>query len=292
MENTNEAVKEEEVSAPSTEQVVEQPQVETQEQAPEIQEPISQQQGQVEAVDERGVPWKNRAMELERKFNDVPQVVEQTVQKVLASQAVKAEPEYTIEQLEQYAQENPQYRGWAEARKFEILQKNIEKSQEQKIKAIEQKQKEDSLRSQSENWVVNHPTFKQCFNTDIYGNKVWNTAHPLTQIISSQLNQVDPATGKFLRDRPDGLAIAAKLAFADYSLMNEGKVKTQVQKLNKDLRSVQKKTLIEGQGVQPQSGGNDEFRKTLGQYSKTQNNKDLRSATTAYLRKAGILRDE
>ncbi len=291
MENLNEAVKEEEISATSTETTQEQvEQNDTQEE--QVQEPTPQQQGNVEAVDERGVPWKNRAMELERKFNDVPSVIEQTVQKALASQKEVAPPEYTIEQLEQYAQENPQYRGWAEARKFEVLQKNIEKSQDQKIMAIEQKQKEQNVRSQSENWVVTHPKFKECFNTDMYGNKVWNMNHPLTQVISSQLNQVDPTTGKYLRDRPDGLAIAAKLAYADYSLMNEGKVKTQVQKLNKDLRSVQKRTLVEGSGVQPQGGNTDEFRKLSSQYSQTQNTKDLRAATKALLKKSGILREE
>jgi hypothetical protein len=264
---------------------------ETQETQAEVETPVVEQPVQ-EEVDERGVSWKNRAMEYERKLNEVPEIIQKTVNETLERQTQQKAPEYTIDQLEQWAIDNPQYRPQAEKMKYELLQKNIEKSQEAKFKTIEEQRNQQAIRQQSENWVTNHPTFKECFNNDFQGNKVWNMNHPLTQMMSQVLNQPDPITGKLIKDRPDGLVVAAKLAFADYSLNSLNKAKGDVTKLKKDLAKVQRKTMVEGGGQPATKVSANQTQAALQRYNKTYSKTDIADATKGYLKGIGLLKEE
>lgn len=210
----------------------------------ETTETQSPEQGQapIEAVDEFGVPYKNRAMEWQRKFNEVAneENIRKVAQEVLTQhKQASQEPEYTVEQLEQYAMDNPSHRPWVEAEKAKLIQKNVAKITEEKVKEVETKQREAMITQQSEQWVVNHPRLQECFVQDPFGKKVFNTAHPLTQMIGQYLS--DPE----LKKRPDRLVIASKLALADYMDSQATKSQKKVKTLEQNLKKVQKATLIE-----------------------------------------------
>ena len=111
--SSEEQVSEKEVDATTTAS----PEQETTEQ----QSTQEQGQAQDEAVDEMGVPWKNRAMEWQRKFqeNANEDNIRKVAQEVLEQQKQhKAqEKEYTIAELEQFAIANPAHRPWVEEEK-------------------------------------------------------------------------------------------------------------------------------------------------------------------------------
>ena len=256
--------------------------------------PIAQQEQGAPAfdLDERGVPWKNRAMESERKLHELPQVIRQTVAEELSRNQKPAQPEYTIEQLEQYAIENPQYRAWTEARKAEIIQKNLEKTLDARMQATETKVREEGIRKSAESWVVSHPEFQSCFISDASGNKTWNHSNPLTQIIGQILNTVDPTTGKLVRDRADGLAVAAEMAYGRYMLSSKTKNATQVTQLKKDLRKAQKTQMIPGKGAVPSQPARSTVQKAIDTYNKSYNKEDLKVGVRAILAAQGILKEE
>lgn len=266
-------------------EVVEETPVEAQEpqEQPQVQEPRLD-------VDEHGVPWKNRAMEYQRKFEEVPNIIRQTVEEATKTQ--QKTPEYTIEQLEQYATDNPQYRPWAEARKAELIQKNLEKTFDAKLQANEAKVREAQLKQQSEQWVTNHPKFKDCF-IDTPQGKQWNYSNPLTQIMGNYLNQPDPVTGKLVKDRSDGLMVAAKLAYADHVLNGENKAATQVSQLKKDLRKAQKTQMVQGAGNPAATTPvRSSIQKSLDTYSKTYKKDDIKNATRAFLAASGLIKED
>jgi len=223
----------------------------------------SQEQGkdaQTEAVDERGVPWKNVAMEWQRKFQEVAneESLEKVARKVLEEYQQKQQPqrEYTIAELEQFAIEHPQYRPWVEEQKLAILEKRTSRLAEEKVKEVEKKQQEAIIRQQAEQWVTNHPRLQECFVSDPLGRKVWNFQHPLTQLISGYMKEPE------LQKRPDGLMIATKLALADYMDTQLNNTQKKTKALQQNLKKVQKATLVEGGSPQ------EDVIKSKSQYQK------------------------
>lgn len=247
------------------------------------------QQTLYEPMDERGIPWKNRAMEAERKANEIPQIIRQTVEELTQSQQ---KPKYTIEQLEQYAIENPQHRPWVEAQKATLIQENLKVVLKGEMEAKERQTQEIAVRQQSEQWVVAHPKFKDCFVTDAGGRKSWNMANPLTHVIGNYLNQVDPATGKLVKDRPDGLVVAAKMAYADHSLNMEPQTIKKVTQLQKDLRKSQKSQMIPAGNAQSTVVTKSNVRKSLDNYNKSYNKSDIQAATKSFLLASGLIKEE
>ena len=219
----------------------------TTEQPQEIETPEQGKVPEPEAVDEYGVPYKNRAAEWQRKFHETAN--EDTIRKV-AQEVIEqtkqrpAEQEYSIAQLEQYAIEYPSYRPWVEEQKAKLLQKQVAKITEEKVKEVEIKQKEAMVRQQSEQWVMNHPRLQECFTQDPFGRKIFNFQHPLAQMIGGYVRDPD------LQKRPDGLVIASKLALADYMESQSTKTQKKVKTLEQNLKKVQKATLVEGAPAQ------------------------------------------
>lgn len=295
MPEEQEAVTQEEQTVTSTEQTQEQQTEQTTEQTQTGQEQQTQEQTQTQQqVDERGVDYRNVAMEYRRKLDEMPNVIQRTVEEALAKnqQQVQKPAEYTVSQLEQYAIENPNYRPWVEEQKALLIQKNIQKVTEEQIKAADRQRSDVQTRQQTEQWVVNHPKFKDCFVTDSVGNKVWNMQNPLTQVMSVILNQTDPQTGKAVKDRPDGLAIAAEMAYGRYALSNESKVQTTVQRLQKDLKKTQKQTMTVGSGVRSSGGNASEYATHMANYQKTYSPRDAQAATKAYLKSIGLIKEQ
>lgn len=256
----------------------------------ETVEQVKAQTPQPEYLDDRGVPWKNVAMESQRKLEDAISRLEK-----LGSQGQQGsqEKEMTIEQLENIALERPDLRPQVEARKAEIIQKNFERSQEKRMQEMETKQRDLSVRQQTENWVVSHPEFKDCFIDDpMTGGKAFNPTNPLAQTILSAYNQFDPISGRKLSDRPDGLRIAAELSLARMYLNNKSKTNNQITQLKRDLKKTQKQAMVVGGGAPAVASKVSEIRKSLDNYQKTNSSKDAFAAVKSLLHQQGILKEE
>ena len=256
----------------------------TPEQETTTEQPQAPEQGkaqETEAVDEYGVPYKNRAAEWQRKFSEVAN--EDTIRKV-AQEVIEqtkqrpAEQEYSISQLEQYAIENPTYRPWVEEQKSKLLQKQVAKITEEKVKEVETKQREAMVRQQSDQWVMNHPRLQECLVQDPTGRKVFNFQHPLTQMIGGYMREAD------LQRRPDGLVIASKLALADYMDSQASKAQKKVKTLEQNLKKVQKATLVEGAPAQQDViKGKTKYNKAMENLHATGSKEALREVLKAKL---------
>jgi hypothetical protein len=93
-------------------------------------------------VDEFGVPWKNRAMEWQRKFQENTENLPRMIEEALAkNQAQPQKQQHTIAELEAYALQNPQYRPWVEEEKAKIIQNQVAKVTEEKVREIDNRNK-------------------------------------------------------------------------------------------------------------------------------------------------------
>lgn len=259
---------------------------------PETTEQVTPEQSgpqtvQNEAVDEFGVPWRERAAEYQRKLTEtterLPQIVEETLARQQQKQQAPQAKTYTIQELEQIALQNPDLRPQVEEEKEKIRQSQFLRIIEERDQKVALAERNKSIVRESEMAVKNDPNYKDCFNTDALGNKIWNTAHPMTQLIGQYLQ--DPR----LNGQPDAIVIASKLARIDYLDKIANKATTQAKVLQANLKREQKKTMVEG-GNTVSRGSVDEFSRAKEELSKTGSAKAAQSAVSAYLKKAGHLR--
>ena len=238
-----------------------------------------------EAVDEFGVPWKNRAMEWQRKFTETTESIPKMVEDALAKKQPQQQ-QYTIAQLEQYASDNPHMRPWVEEEKAKIIQNNVAKVTEEKVREAEMKQRGEAVKAQSFQWAMNHPRLQECFVVNPLGQKMWNPSHPLTQMIGSYMNVPE------IKTRPDAIVVASKLALADYLDFQTTQSQAKNKKLQQNLKKVQKQTLVEGGGSPQVPTSKDSFSKAKEQLARTGSKKDAQVAVTEYLRSIGAIGEE
>lgn len=278
-----------EAVATEQEQVIEKPEPEQVSEAPAQPEQESQVN---DDVDERGVPWKNRFMETQRKLEEMPEIIQKTVQESLNKQNKQEYTKENIPYLKQYAVEHPEYASWVEQQIDDIRAKETANLVRQELTSFQQQQKMETIRKQSEDWVTNHPEFKQCFNTDASGNKVWNMTNPLSQIMGQILNSPDPLTGKMVKDRADGLSVAAELAYARYALSQKGKTVTQITQMKKDLKKAQKVSMAQSVGTgNAQASPRSPIQKSLDEYGKTYNRKMIQDSVKQFLIASGQIQE-
>ena len=236
-----------------------------------------------EEVDERGVPWKNKALEYERKLREtsdrLPQVIQEEIRK--ANEQVKS-PKYTVQELEQFAIENPQHRPWVEAEKMKLLEERLESSQNQRIERERQAIQAQAVRKEAEAWVTQ--AYPEMFVKDSYGRLNWKNDHPMTGLVSQYM--ADPR----IQSQPDALRIAAKLAYADMAVSKVNSSQSQVKKLKTEVKKIQQKTLTEG-NTRPASASTDSKKASLEQLARTGSEKDARTAVRDILKQAGMIKD-
>jgi len=252
MEETKPAVETTESAPVESKEVVNEPATTQQEKESPIQETPTQTPPQVaDALDEFGVPYKNRAFEWKRKAEDLteklPSLLEETVQKAFQQYGQPAQQkEYTISELERYAIDNPEYRPWVEEQKATLIKKQLVGEMDAKIKATETQRQADVRKQQSLHYVMQ--TYPDIFAKNQQGQIVgWNQQHPLTQQIGNIMQ--DP---RFAND-PEGLMAASDIAYARYSRSQQPVIQQKEQQLKAEVKQLQKKTLVEGgskQGVQ------------------------------------------
>lgn len=204
----------------------------------------------VDAVDEHGVPWKNRAMELQRKYQEASSFVngdniEKAIEKALSkNQASKQEEEVDIPtriaQLRQFASNEPEHAGWAETEIEKLRDKQLE-TKFQTIRQRERQELEVQQRKQAaEQAVLSNPVYEQAFVTDAMGNKVLNQLSPLTQRAHTYLND------ERISSQPEAVEIAFKLAYADIVMQNP--VQNNNPQIKRENQKLKQATLVEGTG--------------------------------------------
>jgi hypothetical protein len=285
MLDPNEAVNITEPAA--VEEVAQQPestegQVATGETVQQEQDPVQGQAPQYEAVDEQGVPFKNRYMEAQRKLAELSER-QQRMEETLAKQQAPQERKLTIQELEQYALQNPSLRPEVEAEKFNRQQEQLLKAMEERDHRIASQARYESEIREYTNTVLNDPKNKDFIVTNAMGQKIFNQNHPITQSVAQYLQ--DPR----LKGQPDAIVIAAKLARTDYADQIATKATTQAKVLQANLKREQKKTMVEG-GSAVGRGGGDDLSKAKEELSRTGTSKAAQSAIGALLKKQGILR--
>jgi len=201
-----------------------------------------------EAVDEFGVPYKNRAMEWKRKSEELaeklPSLVEEKINEAFAKNSQQAQQrEYTVVELEQYAIDNPEARPWVEEQKQNITLKRLTGEIEKKFQATEKVKEANVKKQQSLQYVMQ--TYPDAFVKSQNGQIVgWDNNHPLTQAIG-QIMQ-DP---RFSNDA-EGLMAAADIAYARYSRGQQPLIRQKQESLKAEVKNLQRQTMVEGGGRQ------------------------------------------
>lgn len=258
-------------------------QVAADENVQQLESPAQGQTPQYEAVDENGIPYKNRYMETQRKLaelsDNLPKIIEETIAK--KSQRVPEQQEYTVEQLEQIALQNPNLRPQVEAEKMKLYQQATARQIEERDRKIESQRQNELLRMRTEQEIMNDQALKDCFTTNALGQKQWNMAHPLTNMIGEIMRNPDVA------NRPDGLRIASDIAYGRYMrdvVSNNGK---QAKVMQAAVKREQKKTLVEG-GTPNGSVGGDSFTRAKNELAKTGSKQAAKNAVLEYMKKSGL----
>lgn len=248
----------------------------------------------VEALDENGVPWKNKAMENERKLretsefynNKLEQMVGEAISKAQSNSKPKDQDVPITEQIVKYrefAEENPEHRLWAEARIEELRDKQLE----EKLTSVREKERRsleaERIARESQERVLSNPAFADAFVVDAGGNKQLNYSSTLTQLAQTYMR--DPRVS----GQPDASEIAFKMAYADMMMSSQGQIAKKVENVKRQNAQLKQSTLVEGQGVkvnrQPVSNyqkAKDELRANPGSRRASQ------TAVKEYLRQSGI----
>lgn len=278
----------EQTSADSQESVNEeitQPQQDTTPETPQL--PPEQGDSSVDDFDEGGVPWKNRAMEFKRKYEDVDKKLSALGEK-LDTISSGQKQQYTPEQLEMYAQQadNPTHAQWAvqEARRLREQQQQQETASivEKKLTEFQQRQQQETTRNQVFQQVVSR--YPELVQKDPTGNVLgWNQRDPLYQRINQYMR--DPE----LQKNPRGLRVAAALANEDLALYKGQKSQAQVDKQKQEIKNLQKKTLVEG-GGSAQEVDSSPIRKAVQTATKSGEMRDATAAMTEILKARGTIK--
>lgn len=232
--------------------------------------------------DERGVPWKNRALEYERKFGEladkIPSIIEQKLNELKPSQP----QEYTFEQIDQIVDADPRYKNWGESEKEKLRMKRIREEFDRAIKANEKAKEAEIVKQRSYEYVVNN--YPQAFQKDSNGRPVaWDNSNPLTMEIGRLMQ--DPR----LANEPDGLVVASDLAFARLYRNQMPKAQNQVKTLKKIIKKQENAQMIEGSGKQAQTKI-DPTKDARERLQKSGSIKDASELVAAHLRSKGFIK--
>ena len=245
-----EDVKKEEEPSASEEIPVE----EAEQEQPVSEEPVKEEtppvegQPQYEAVDENGIPYKNRYHEQQRKFENLMDKLPEMIQQAVGQQK---EQKFTIAELEAFLEsdqgQNPNNRVWAKQQIRQLEEERLAKMLDERDRMREEQRTSKTKRDSSLNYVVKN--YPECFKKDASGNLVgWDTQNPLANQIGIIMQ--DP---RFQND-PEGLTAAADIAFGRMSRQSVPRTQQQVQILKEEKKNLQRQTLTEGSGQRAQTG--------------------------------------
>ena len=228
-------------------------------------------------VDEYGVPWKNRAMEWKRKSEEtiekLPTLIDEAVKGSFQQYAKPQEKEYTIAELEQFAQNQPEHRPWVEEQKALLISKQATKAVEEKFKAQDFEREAQRVKTQSFGYVAQ--TYPDVFVRNPQGQLVgMNDKNPMVAEINVLMK--DP---RLARD-PEGFAFAADIAYARINRKNQAQVQHKEAKLKAEVKHLQKQTLVES-GSKSNVQSVPAHKIALDKAKQTGNLKDIQAALKA-----------
>lgn len=257
---------------------------------PDVPDAAAGTQQQIEAVDETGVPYKNRAMEWKRKTEELssslPQIIEQKFKELsttLTQQPQK--PQYTIADLEAFRLQNPDQAPWVEQEKSKLMIQQLSSQMDEKLKQVETVKENQVKRQQAENYVAS--TYPELFVKDGAGRIMgWDQSNPLTGEISRLLN--DPR----IANQPDGLQFAADVAFARYTKSQQiPKLQKSLKTSKSQVKNLERKVMTEGAGrvpVVPKTA----FSKAQERLAQTGSPRDAVTALGEYFKMTGVIKEE
>lgn len=235
-----------------------------------------------ELYDERGVPWKNVAMEQRRKYEETQQNLPKLVAEEIAKSTQQTK-KYSIAELEKFAQENPEHRAWVEEEKEKVRQSSMLDELDKRMQATERKQKDEIIRSQTFNETLSR--YPNVAIRDQRGNFMgWNNLDPMTQEIGKIMN--DP---RFAND-PGGLIAAADMAYGRLQRMNGPMTQKTIASLKSQVKKVQAQTFVEGGGRKVTDTASPS-KKHLDRVKETGKSEDAAGVFMNMFKAQGILKD-
>lgn len=229
--------------------------------------------------DESGVPWKNRAMEQERKRKEItekiPDIVKEELQKARQQQG------YSLDQLNQFSEQYPEAQPWVEQQKEEIRRKRTKQDMQEVLAEKERKEQQRVQKQQSLNYVVQ--SYPDMFKVDNGKAVAWKKDHPMYQTMSGLMKNP-----KFAND-PEGLAAASDIAYGRYVRNNPKKETPKEKKMKRATKKLQKNSLPEGGGKEVAESS--PAKKALDKVKQTGSKKDARAAVRQILQQQGQIEE-
>lgn len=259
----------------------------TQQEAVSTEATPAQGQEQPKETQSDDTNWKNRAMEYERKLREtveaIPQVIQEAVGNLKPAEQPK-QPEYTIADLKAFVDTNddPANKRWAYSEIERLESERLAKTVADLTRKEREVQEVQVRRQQAEQSVVSNPLYAEAF-IDNGGVKQFNFEHPLTKMAHSYIKDPD------LARRPDALAVAMKLAYADYSYQKMGGVQKKLDGVKVENTKLKQATLVEGGGVNAKVAKPDGIQQAKEELAKTGSKTALRTLSQAILRQQGLI---
>jgi hypothetical protein len=224
-------------------------------------------------------------MEYERKLREtvenIPKIIQETVAQ---AKPVKQEPEYSIADLKAFVDttDDVNNKRWAYSEIERLENERIAKTVSDfhnRDKAVVEAQ---LVKKQVEQQVISDPRFTEAF-IDTPQGKSWNFNHPLTQ--QAQRYMQDPAVS----NRPDGLQIAMKLAYADYATSGVNAVQKKLVSTKSEITKLKQQTLSDGGGVNNVQSKVNPISQAQQELAKTGSKTALRTLTQHILKQQGLI---
>lgn len=225
--------------------------------------------------------YKNKAFELERKYNRATEEIAE-IKKLIQEhkKSPQEEPQYTEDQLRAALSSNdltPEQRSFANKELKKIEERRLEERDKKILDEIERRNRDSLTRQQAEQQLLSDTRFQDAFVRLPNGTVQWNESSELARMIGVYMQ--DPA----LSGRPDGTLIAAKLAYADITTHSK---ETEAQKLKREAERIKSQTFVEGGGKNFNESKKDPYVESLDRL-KGGDKYAGPSAVREYLRKRG-----
>lgn len=239
-----------------------------------------------EEIDDKGVSYRNRYEEMRRKYDQVvesiPNVIEQTIAQKLNNNNTQQpqQREYSIQELEEFAQQNPNYRPWVETEKAKLIAKQAADELEGRLSSKQKAQETERRKKDAYDKVTSE--FPDLFVTDSYGRKVWDNQNPIVREIAIMMQD------DRLKNDPEGIAWATELAYSRSLRSSQKSTAKTNAKLKTEVKKLEKKTMVEG-GNKSTVSAKDEVREAINNLKTTGSKKATEDAVKAYFKKAGYI---
>jgi len=238
-------------------------------------------------VDTKGVPWKNRAMEWQRKYSglvdDLPTIIGEQMKQALAQNS-NQDRKYSAEDLEVFLTqtEDPAHRQWAQRELRKLEKEEQRRIVREEIQNANKKRTDQEKRQQSFNYVIQ--SYPELFQKDANGHPSgWNMNHPMAKEIDGLMKN------KKLADDPEGLMAAADIAYARYARSQQPKNAKKLKDLEAEAKGAKKQTMVEGGGAKVDTTAVNPVKNALGKLKQSGRKEDAQEAIRAIFRAGGYL---